>query len=469
LCGLVGVIGDLNLDDKKAFDLLLKLDTTRGKHSTGVARIPWNADKRGEVEIVKDVGTPWNLIDQKPRQYYNDHSTMPGPHIQGSYIALMGHNRWATVGEVNEANAHPFEAGKIIGAQNGTLPLSSIYKLDDHEFYETDTEALMFNIDLHGVENVIPKISGAWALTWYNREEDSFNILRNKERPLHFAWKENKKVMYYASDAWMLYAISDKFNINFYEDDRGGQVWQFLSDTHYKFAFPKNGATFNKDNAWEKKELKGYEAPATTYRVISSGQHTARDSMNVFMGNSAASPMSSVEYWVGKRNKTVEFTVDGTWAKDEQNKSYIIGTTVNGGAELRIYPSNKHPSLEFILGSPDVATFAAKIKKIKVVGNKRFYMTIDYDTLIEATYNGCNYKATFKDIDDDIPWERFMAEDTPNEAEFKKQVEGGCAWCSAVPFIHEAPNILWIGNSGDFICADCSENPEVTQYVTQFA
>lgn len=94
---------------------MLKLDTTRGKHSTGVARVPWNSDKRKDVEIVKSVGTPWDLIDRKPREYYNDYHGTPGPYIQGNYIALMGHNRWATVGEIIDENAHPFEAGKIVG------------------------------------------------------------------------------------------------------------------------------------------------------------------------------------------------------------------------------------------------------------------------------------------------------------------------------------------------------------------
>src|SRR5690606_18964818 len=99
---------------------------------------------------------------------------------------------------------------------------------------------------------VIPKITGAWALMWYNRDEDSFNILRNKERPLHFAWKKNKKVLYIASESWMLYAAFDKLDIDVYEDDKGDCVWQFLSDTHYRIPFPKNGAEFHKDTAWEK-------------------------------------------------------------------------------------------------------------------------------------------------------------------------------------------------------------------------
>jgi glucosamine 6-phosphate synthetase-like amidotransferase/phosphosugar isomerase protein len=141
MCGLVGVIGDLSLEDKKAFDIMLKLDTVRGKHSTGVARVPWV--KRDKVEVVKGIGSPYHLIDNKPNEYYNDYSADPGPYIQGNYIALMGHNRWATVGSVNEENAHPFEAGKIVGCQNGTLPQSAIRKLDDHEYYDTDTEALM--------------------------------------------------------------------------------------------------------------------------------------------------------------------------------------------------------------------------------------------------------------------------------------------------------------------------------------
>lgn len=342
----------------------------------------------------------------------------------------------------------------------------------------------MFNIDLHGIENIIPKITGAWALTWYNREEDSFNILRNKERPLHFAWKRNKKVMYYASEAWMLYAALDKFEVDLYEDDKGDSVWQFLSDTHYKFAFPKHGALFNKDNAWAKSELKGFTPPPVQYKITyssstSSTNKSAKDSANVFRGKFGASSTQSVEYWVEHRDKFVEFTVDGTWAKDEQGKSYIYGETVHDGAELRIYPSAKHPNLEFDLGNPQVNSFAAKIKKIKVVAGKRFYLTIDYDTLVNATYNGLKYRTATtsdrpsdKDLDDDIPWDtlfpKSMGGDKLDEYEALRSVERGCCWCSYTPHVHEIPNIEWIKGSSEFLCEDCASNPEVKQYMAEY-
>lgn len=467
MCGLVGVIGDLMLDDKKVFDFLLKLDVFRGKHSTGVARVPYS--KRKEVEIVKDVGTTWDLIEKRPHDYYNDYTNSPGPYIQGNYVALMGHNRWATVGAINPDNAHPFEAGKIIGCQNGTLPQWSIDKLDDSEFYDTDTEALMFNIDLHGVENVIPKISGAWALTWYNREEETFNILRNNERPLHFMWRKNKKVMIYASESWMLYAAIDKFNLDVWADKDGDSVFQFSTDTLYQYKFPNLIGKFSKDDV-VKTPLKGYEAPKIVY-YSSSNSNSAKESANVFKnysGNSKPSPSFSADYWVSKVGQYFEFVCDGTVVKDEQRKDYIQASTVIGDAEIRIYTSAKNPDLKNLLSDKEAETFAAKIKRVKKCG-KDYYLSIDYDSVMIATVKIKELDKKEEEWrDDDIPWEIVFGNETFSPENLNKTLDKGCCWCGYVCEAYDIPNVKWVGAEGDYLCADCKEDDYVKNYMTNF-
>ena len=104
MCGHVGVIGDIWGKDKRVFELLLKFDTVRGPHSTGIARV----DMNNQVQVVKGTGTPWHLAKAKQAEYYND-TARDADEVKGNFKVLMGHNRWATVGAVNEDNAHPFQ------------------------------------------------------------------------------------------------------------------------------------------------------------------------------------------------------------------------------------------------------------------------------------------------------------------------------------------------------------------------
>lgn len=475
MCGLVGCVGDMWQADKKIFNFMLQLDTVRGKHSTGVARIPNQQHERKNVQIVKDVGTPYDLMDNMPDEFWN-RKTGHGE-LAGDFAVLMGHNRWATVGKINPDNAHPFEAGNIIGAQNGTLPDFWRKKLDDHEFYDTDTEALMFNIDLHGVENVLPKISGAWALTWYNREEDTFNIIRNKERPLYFAWKKNGKVMYYASEPWMIYAAADKYGV----DLENELCYSFPTDTLYSFKLGSM-TTFNKERI-TKTTIKGWEAPPqekkdnTTYSATYGerwGNKSAKESANVFNTTTKliAPPLSKYEDWAGKKDIFFEFEMTGDVMEDEQRKEFFEAYTIKDRAPIRIYPSHNHPDLEARLGDTDVSTFAAKIKGVKSIGKTgMFYLKIDLDTIMVATFKPSYYKkgdSHFNDLFDDDDFVVMIANGkTIDRAEWDKRVSNGCSWCNDQPKASECSAIHWLSDS-DFLCVDCSKpGSDASQYVPE--
>lgn len=475
MCGLVGVVGDLYQQDKRMFDYMLKLDTVRGPHSTGVAYI--NNHKREQVRIVKDAVTPYQLVHNP--LYWNGNADKRDA-IGGDLVALMGHNRWATVGAINAENAHPFEAGKIVGMHNGTLSDFNRKKLVDHEYYGTDSEALMFNFDFLGVENTIPKIEGAWALTWYNKEEDTFNILRNKERPLYYAWKKNGKVLYYASEYWMIYAAAEKFNIEL-EDDT---VYHIEIDQHYSFKLGKPNE-FGK-HCLTKKELKGYQwQPNVTYSnnwKAANTTNSAKESANVFLNkgektSSNDAPPSSFEYWASKKDQFFEFVTEGQ-ATDEQGKPYIKGGIVNGGPEVRLYPSAKDPDLYALLGDPDALTFAGKVKKVKQL-RKSMYVTMNHDTVMVAQYKEKNSQLghLFDALDNiaannqNIIMPEYVTVGTQHELvdidKYNKLMDKGCCWCSAVPSIAECEEITWL-NREDFLCADCTNNEEVKQYAKQF-
>lgn len=198
MCGLVGVVGHLDSTHERMFKFMLQLDTLRGSDSTGMLQVSVNK----QYSILKAVGTPWDLAGLKK------HDTF----YAGFHHLLLGHNRSATRGSVTYHNAHPFECGDIIGAHNGTI--TSTYNLDGHNKFDVDSQVVFNHMDINGPEDTVNKINGAFALTWYNNFEKTFNMVRNGERTLHYVVFNNGKTLAYASEPWMIIVAALKVNIN---------------------------------------------------------------------------------------------------------------------------------------------------------------------------------------------------------------------------------------------------------------
>ena len=157
MCGLVGVAGDLTAKEDKILRTLLILDTVRGEDSTGIAAIP----KFGDAVVVKTVGPAFELFNLK--KYENT--------INKQNRVVIGHNRFATQGAVNKANAHPFEFDTLVGVHNGTLRNKS--KLKDANTFVVDSENLYHHIEQEGLRDAIDTVDGAYALVWWNKNEET--------------------------------------------------------------------------------------------------------------------------------------------------------------------------------------------------------------------------------------------------------------------------------------------------------
>ncbi len=188
MCGLVGVSGIILKKQEDAFKTLLILDALRGVDSTGAALV----SKDGDVDVVKVLGNPYELLDYKPfeRRMARGNKT------------LIGHNRYGTQGVISRKNAHPFDLPNIVGAHNGTL--TNKYSLRGHDHHDVDSHALFSHMDEHGVEVTVPLLRGAWSLTWYDRRDESINFIRNKERPMYIVSTLDSKTLLWASEKWML-------------------------------------------------------------------------------------------------------------------------------------------------------------------------------------------------------------------------------------------------------------------------
>lgn len=188
MCGIVGVAGASSKDNDNILQMLLTLDAVRGIDSTGVAAITSN----NNVAVVKAVGNPYELFNDKRYEKA----------VGGMNRAVIGHNRFATQGGVNKGNAHPFEFDTLVGVHNGTL--SNKWELLDARDFTVDSQNLYHHMEQKGLEHLMGVMKGAWSLVWWDKNAETLNFLRNKERPMFITWSEDWKSMYWASEYWML-------------------------------------------------------------------------------------------------------------------------------------------------------------------------------------------------------------------------------------------------------------------------
>ncbi len=199
MCGIIGVAGNVHKKEEDVLRTLLILDSLRGEDSTGCAFI----HKDGKETIAKELGGPFNLFDSK--EFENS--------LKKANRAIIGHNRYATVGGVSKETAHPFDFETLVGVHNGTL--KNKYKLLSAKDFAVDSANLYHHIEQKGLTDALGVIDGAWALVWWDKLEDKLNFLRNTERPLYMTYTENSKTVYWASEEWMLGVALGRHGVKF--------------------------------------------------------------------------------------------------------------------------------------------------------------------------------------------------------------------------------------------------------------
>lgn len=233
MCGLVGIAGDLAYKDELLMKRLLILDYFRGTDSTGMAAI--RQDK--STVLAKAAVNPITFFDMKSFEKALD---------GWKSTAFIGHNRAATLGAVNDLNAHPYQFGNITGAHNGTLDKPSWQRLEFEAgtVTNTDSAAVFACINEIGIDDTIKLMekgrtfaTGAWALVWYDKNTNTINFIRNEHRPLWYAFNKSRTRLLWASEYEMLDAAvnmtKESDRIDWYRDKDGYVFFPFEQDRLY--------------------------------------------------------------------------------------------------------------------------------------------------------------------------------------------------------------------------------------------
>lgn len=263
MCGHVGVAGKLEFKDEGTAKRLLLFDYFRGPDSTGFAAI---SDKADRASIVKMASHPVDLFDSKRFV-----SALSG----WNSSVFLGHNRLATKGAVNGVNAHPFHFGDIIGAHNGTLTQSSWDSLNAliGEKTDVDSQAIFMAIDKVGIEEVAPLLQGAWALVWFDMAAKTLNFLKNKERPLWYAYDKEFKRVFWASE-WPAMDAAIAMSTQGYEiyhNDEGHRFFAFKDNWLYTYDIEELRAGYKTKPQPRIAELKGKEVASVVHTYHGSG------------------------------------------------------------------------------------------------------------------------------------------------------------------------------------------------------
>lgn len=250
MCGIVGVLGLLNKARVSMFEDMLTMDATRGSDSTGVAVV----NPIG-VHTVKDIVLPDVILSCA--DYKKAKSEKP--------IMMLGHNRAATKGSISFGNAHPFIHEHVVMVHNGTLDAE--WRLPKYQQFDTDSEAIAYNIATRGIEAVWPVIDGAATLVWWDDNQKTLNVISNNKRPFFMQPFKKKDGLAWASERWMFLTAAQRTGVELHDTDT---PYSPSSDTLYTIRWKTENKTFT---FTEKKlepfkygnTIKGYTAVMPSY------------------------------------------------------------------------------------------------------------------------------------------------------------------------------------------------------------
>lgn len=240
MCGIVGVTGT----DKSLSILIdgLKRLEYRGYDSTGV----YVNDQQGHDYLVKRPGRIANL------------EAALGEEVHG--LAGIGHTRWATHGEPNEANAHPqySQDERFYLVHNGVIEnyadLKKEYLSDIKFVSQTDTEVIVQLVDKFVVESGMSTEAALLKVLRLISPDSSYAfVLMDKEQPDTLFVAKNKSPL--------LVGIADGYNMV------GSDAMSMIKETNTFMEIGDHELVIVKPDHVTVKDFDGNEIDRPTFKV----------------------------------------------------------------------------------------------------------------------------------------------------------------------------------------------------------
>lgn len=223
MCGIVGYVSlsdHVAPQNKNRFlhDAIM-LDTFRGMDSTGMITV---ADEF-ETDWLKTLDEGWDFVAREEFE------------AMDRGWAAIAHNRAATRGKVTVDNAHPFKYGGVLLVHNGTLSNMGRNLPNYSDRYDIDSIQIcraLGKVKPGRAADVLSEIDGAFALAWTDARDQSINIARNGQRPLHFCHDTSKRILYFMSDGEHLRMLQKR---KWVVTRDMGSIYQFAPYKHFKW------------------------------------------------------------------------------------------------------------------------------------------------------------------------------------------------------------------------------------------
>ena len=126
---------------------------------------------------------------------------------------LAAHTRYSTVGGNSWENTHPFEFGKYVGMQNGTIALGCDHKSlvpGTKSPCSVDSASVFWSMDQQGIANTFKQYEGEGVFLFMDVEASTFNIIKNEHRTLHKAKVTGHNVYFYSTDSAAIQLVCDR-------------------------------------------------------------------------------------------------------------------------------------------------------------------------------------------------------------------------------------------------------------------
>jgi len=217
MCGIVAMIstnrGGFLGNDLDIFEQMLYVDALRGPDSTGAFCVLSNTQVTG----FKHAAPPNLTFTTQGYQQFRRDAVQTGR-------VLVGHNRKATHGDVNNANSHPFYEGHIVLVHNGML-FDHKNQLADRDVDSHAFAAALSETDPKSVPQLIADTNGAFAFVWWDMEQKKLFFTRNSQRPLNVI-RYNERIVL-ASETWMAAGAIQRNEKGLSADDKNPKHFRY--------------------------------------------------------------------------------------------------------------------------------------------------------------------------------------------------------------------------------------------------